>query len=70
VARRGGALGRGQSSPGFGRGVSSILVLIAAVWIGSGVYRSMRRSRRDFPLRQYLQPRVRDTTGICLADRK
>jgi membrane protease subunit HflK len=35
----GGGLGGGQSSPGFGRGVGSILVLIAAVWIGSGVYR-------------------------------
>jgi membrane protease subunit HflK len=35
----GGALGSGQSSPGFSKGLSSILVLIAAVWIGSGVYR-------------------------------
>src|ERR1700681_3916078 len=35
----GGGLGGGQSSPGFGRGVGSILVLIGAVWIGSGVYR-------------------------------
>src|ERR1700729_2037017 len=34
----GGGLG-GTSSPGFGRGLSSILVLIAAVWIGSGLYR-------------------------------
>ncbi|MEA3161305.1 MAG: modulator of FtsH protease HflK [Gammaproteobacteria bacterium] len=35
----GGGLGGGQASPGFGRGLGSILVLIAAVWIGSGVYR-------------------------------
>jgi modulator of FtsH protease HflK len=35
----GGGLGGGQGSPGFGRGLSSILVLIGAVWIGSGVYR-------------------------------
>jgi modulator of FtsH protease HflK len=35
----GGGLGGGQGTAGFGRGVSSILVLIAAVWIGSGVYR-------------------------------
>jgi membrane protease subunit HflK len=35
----GGGLGGGQSSPGFGRGLGSILILIAAVWIGSGVYR-------------------------------
>jgi modulator of FtsH protease HflK len=35
----GGGLGGGQNSPGFGRGLGSILVLIAAVWIGSGVYR-------------------------------
>jgi membrane protease subunit HflK len=35
----GGGLGGGQNSPGFGRGVGSILVLIGAVWIGSGVYR-------------------------------
>ena len=35
----GGSLGGGQSSPGFGKGVSSILVLIAAVWVGSGLYR-------------------------------
>jgi modulator of FtsH protease HflK len=32
-------LGGGQGSAGFGRGVGSILVLIGAVWIGSGVYR-------------------------------
>jgi modulator of FtsH protease HflK len=35
----GGGLGGGQSAPGFNRGLSSILVLIAAVWVGSGVYR-------------------------------
>jgi membrane protease subunit HflK len=35
----GGSLGGGQSSPGFSKGVSSILVLIAAVWVGSGLYR-------------------------------
>jgi membrane protease subunit HflK len=35
----GSGLGGGQGAPGFGRGVGSILVLIAAVWIGSGVYR-------------------------------
>ena len=35
----GGSLGGGQSSPAFGKGVSSILVLIAAVWVGSGLYR-------------------------------
>jgi membrane protease subunit HflK len=31
--------GGGQSSQNFGRGLGSILVLIGAVWIGSGVYR-------------------------------
>src|SRR3974390_1770182 len=36
--RGGGGLG-GQSSPGFGRGLGSILLLIGAVWIGSGLYR-------------------------------
>src|ERR1700689_884413 len=35
----GGGLGSGQSSPGLGKGMGSILVLIGAVWIGSGVYR-------------------------------
>jgi modulator of FtsH protease HflK len=35
---RGGG-GGGQASPSFGRGLGSILVLVAAVWIGSGVYR-------------------------------
>jgi membrane protease subunit HflK len=36
---RGGGIGGGQSAPNFGRGFSSVLILIAAVWIGSGVYR-------------------------------
>ena len=36
---RGGSTGGGQSSQSFGRGLGSILVLIGAVWIGSGVYR-------------------------------
>jgi membrane protease subunit HflK len=35
----GGVGGGGQSSPNFNRGLSSALVLIAAVWIGSGIYR-------------------------------
>src|SRR3984893_120469 len=35
----GSGLGGGQGSAGFGRGVGSIVVLILAVWIGSGVYR-------------------------------
>jgi modulator of FtsH protease HflK len=35
----GGGLSGGASSPGFGRGLGSILVLIGAVWIGSGLYR-------------------------------
>jgi len=35
----GGGLGGGQSTPGFNKGLSSILVLIGAVWIGSGLYR-------------------------------
>jgi membrane protease subunit HflK len=35
----GGGLGGGQGTPGFGRGLSSILLLIGAVWIGSGLYR-------------------------------
>jgi membrane protease subunit HflK len=35
----GGGLGSGQGSPGFSKGLSSILVLIAAVWVGSGLYR-------------------------------
>ena len=36
---RGGGIGGGQGAPNFGRGFSSVLILIAAVWIGSGVYR-------------------------------
>jgi modulator of FtsH protease HflK len=36
--RGGGGLG-GQSSPGFSKGLGSILLLIGAVWIGSGLYR-------------------------------
>jgi membrane protease subunit HflK len=35
----GGGLSGGQGSPGLGKGLSSILVLIAAVWVGSGLYR-------------------------------
>src|ERR1700736_3166269 len=37
--RGGGGVGGGQSSTNFNRGLSSALVLIAAVWIGSGIYR-------------------------------
>src|SRR5258707_10602702 len=33
-----GGLGGGQSTPGFNKGLSSIFVLIGAVWIGSGFY--------------------------------
>jgi modulator of FtsH protease HflK len=36
--RGAGGLG-GQSSPGFSKGLGSILLLIGAVWIGSGLYR-------------------------------
>ncbi len=36
--RGGGGIG-GQSSPGFSKGLSGILLLIGVVWIGSGVYR-------------------------------
>ncbi len=35
----GGGLSGGAGSPGFGKGFSSILVLIVAVWVGSGLYR-------------------------------
>jgi modulator of FtsH protease HflK len=35
----GGGIGGAQKSPGFGRGLGSILVLIGAIWIGSGLYR-------------------------------
>jgi membrane protease subunit HflK len=31
--------GAGQSSPNFGRGLGTVLALLGAVWIGSGVYR-------------------------------
>ena len=34
-----GGSGAGQGSPNVGRGLSSVLILIGAVWIGSGVYR-------------------------------
>src|SRR5580692_6061510 len=37
--------GGGQSSANFGKGMSSILVLIAAVWIGSGLYRVDQQER-------------------------
>jgi membrane protease subunit HflK len=37
--RGGGGVGGGQSSTNFNKGLSSALVLIAAVWIGSGIYR-------------------------------
>src|SRR5947208_16873550 len=37
--RGGGGGGGGGSGGNFGRGLSSILVLIAVVWVGSGVYR-------------------------------
>jgi membrane protease subunit HflK len=36
---RGGGGGSGQSSPSFGRGLSSVLVLVGAMWLASGVYR-------------------------------
>jgi modulator of FtsH protease HflK len=36
---RGGGVGGGQNSTNFNRGLSSALVLIAALWIGSGIYR-------------------------------
>jgi modulator of FtsH protease HflK len=36
--RGGGGIG-GQSSPGFSKGLSGILLLIGVIWIGSGVYR-------------------------------
>src|ERR1035441_1764097 len=31
--------GAGQSSPNFGKGLGTVLALLGAVWIGSGVYR-------------------------------
>ena len=36
---RGGGGGSGPTSPNFGRGLSSVLILIAGVWLTSGVYR-------------------------------
>ena len=36
---RGGGGGGGPTSPNFGRGLSSVLLLIAGVWLTSGVYR-------------------------------
>src|SRR5271170_2029277 len=35
----GGGIGGGQGSPGFNHSLGSILVLVGAVWIGSGLYR-------------------------------
>jgi membrane protease subunit HflK len=35
----GGGAGGGQNSPSFNKGLTSALVLIAALWIGSGIYR-------------------------------
>src|ERR1700761_2000312 len=37
--RSGSGLGGGQNSPGFSKGLSTIVVLIIAVWVGSGLYR-------------------------------
>src|SRR5258708_5243620 len=37
--RGGGGVGGGQNFTNFNKGLSSSLVLIAAVWIGSGIYR-------------------------------
>jgi membrane protease subunit HflK len=36
---RGGGGGAGQTPASFGKGLGSVLILIGAVWIGSGVYR-------------------------------
>src|ERR1035441_2693556 len=36
---RGAGIGGGQNSANFNKGLGSALILIAAVWIGSGVYR-------------------------------
>src|SRR5580704_18476154 len=38
--------GGGQNSKSFGAGLSSILVLIGAIWIGSGLYRVDAQSAR------------------------
>jgi membrane protease subunit HflK len=35
----GSSLGGGQNSPAFGKGLSTVIVLIFAVWVGSGLYR-------------------------------
>jgi membrane protease subunit HflK len=35
----GSGIGAGQGSPNFGRGLATVLTLIVAVWIASGVYR-------------------------------
>ena len=55
----GGAISGGGNSTSFGKGLSSILVLIAAVWVGSGLYR-VDAQERALVLRfgKYLQ-----TTG-------
>src|SRR5260370_19828244 len=45
----GGGLGGGQSAPGFNKGLSSILVLIGAVWIGSGLDRGDAQERAVIP---------------------
>src|SRR5450631_979709 len=37
--RGGGGVGTGQGSANFNRGLGTALIIIAAVWIGSGVYR-------------------------------
>jgi membrane protease subunit HflK len=37
--RGGGGIGSGQGSANFNKGLGSALIVIAAVWIGSGVYR-------------------------------
>jgi membrane protease subunit HflK len=37
--RGGGGVGAGQGSANFNKGLGSVLILIAAAWIGSGVYR-------------------------------
>ncbi len=36
---RGGGGGGGPTAPNFGRGLSSVLILIAGLWLASGVYR-------------------------------
>jgi membrane protease subunit HflK len=53
---RGAGIGGGSGSGTFGRNLSSVLLLIAAVWIGSGVY-SVNAQERAVVLRfgKYLQ---------------